>query len=265
LLSYSKIYQLLQQVSPLEFAGDWDNVGLVLEPRTTGKVSHILLTIDLTEAVMAEAVRLKVDLVVAYHPPLFAPRNRITQADAQGRVLLEAARRGIPIYAPHTALDNVDGGVNDWLTDGLGSGRRGPVAPSEPGHPGVGRRLQLEKAISLVTLQRRIRTHLGLQRIRVARAARHRQSGSKVRTIHLCAGAGGSVLAGTQADVYLTGEMRHHDVLAANEAGTSVILCEHTNTERGYLPFYKKRLQAAGLKGVKISIAKADRNPLEIV
>jgi dinuclear metal center YbgI/SA1388 family protein len=264
--SYAHIYEVLEQVAPRSFAEDWDNTGLLLEPRTEEGVSHILLTIDLTEAVMAEALRLKVDLIVAYHPPLFIPTARITQADAKSRILLAAAQHGIPIYAPHTALDNVEGGVNDWLADGLGVGTRASILPSAtPDHPGIGRRVELKQAISLATLQNRIKAHLGLKQLRVARTAAHRRAGSKVKTIHLCAGAGGSVLAGSPSDVYFTGEMRHHDVLAANEAGVSVLLSEHTHTERGFLPVFRKRLQGAGAKGVKISISRADHDPLEIV
>lgn len=54
-------------------------------------------------------------------------------------------------------------------------------------------------------------------------------------TIASCAGSGRSVLVGCTSDVWLTGEMSHHEVLDAVHAGTSVILCEHSNSERGFL------------------------------
>ena len=72
-------------------------------------------------------------------------------------------------------------------------------------------------------------------------------------------------MGGASADVYLTGEMRHHDVLAAVEAGTSVILCDHTNTERGYLPVLKKKLAAELGRGVRIDVSKRDAEPLRVV
>ena len=63
----------------------------------------------------------------------------------------------------------------------------------------------------------------------------------------ICAGSGGRLLRSVSADAYLTGEMGHHDVLEAIYRGTSVILCEHSNTERGYLsevlqPFLRDKL-----------------------
>jgi putative NIF3 family GTP cyclohydrolase 1 type 2 len=52
-----------------------------------------------------------------------------------------------------------------------------------------------------------------------------------IKSVAVCAGSGSSVLRGVPADVYLTGEMGHHEVLAAIASNTHVILCEHTNTE----------------------------------
>ena len=70
------------------------------------------------------------------------------------------------------------------------------------------------------------------------------------------------------AGLYLTGEMRHHGILDANARGTSVVLCDHTNTERGYLPILRRHLMnqlgAAG-KRVRIDVSRADAEPLQIV
>jgi putative NIF3 family GTP cyclohydrolase 1 type 2 len=86
---------------------------------------------------------------------------------------------------------------------------------------------------------------------------------------------GGSLLQGTVADVYLTGEMGHHDILACNAAGISVILTEHTNSERGYLSVLKPRLLSLlkidlGLDKesdvlVDVVVSQSDRDPIEIV
>ena len=79
------------------------------------------------------------------------------------------------------------------------------------------------------------------------------------------AGAGGSVLETVTADLYVTGEMRHHDVLAAGERGISVILCEHTNTERGFLGVWQQRLQADLPASVEVVVSGADAEPLQIL
>jgi putative NIF3 family GTP cyclohydrolase 1 type 2 len=79
----------------------------------------------------------------------------------------------------------------------------------------------------------------------------------------VCAGAGAEALRGIEADCWLTGEMKHHDVLAAVQNGTGVILCGHTETERGYLLLFGKNLRRACGPDVQILVSKADRAPLK--
>jgi len=82
------------------------------------------------------------------------------------------------------------------------------------------------------------------------------------------------MLVGVDADVYFTGEMSHHEVLASAASGRNVILCGHTNTERGYLPLLASKLRAelAKLEGeekifaaASIHISQEDRHPLDFV
>ncbi len=67
-----------------------------------------------------------------------------------------------------------------------------------------------------------------------------------------------------RADVYLTGEMGHHQVIEANHKGIAVVLCEHSNTERGYLSHIIENL-AGNLPGVELCISLKDKDPLEII
>ncbi|MCB1282612.1 MAG: Nif3-like dinuclear metal center hexameric protein, partial [Salinibacterium sp.] len=129
---------------------------------------------------------------------------------------------------------------------------------------GQGRRLSLKNPLSLEQAVRRVKKGLGLSRLRLAAAERHR-AGEPIRRVALCACAGGGVLDGQAADLWLTGEMRHHDVLAAREAGISVLLAEHTNTERGYLPVLRDRLLVALDHKVEVVVSERDADPLTVV
>jgi dinuclear metal center YbgI/SA1388 family protein len=234
---------------------------LLLEPYRARRIQTVLLTIDLTEAVMSEAIQQKADLIIAYHPPIFSPLKSLIKADVKSRILLQAMDRGLAIYSPHTALDSIQGGVNDWLASGLGAGTSSPIHPhSDDPECGAGRLAELDHPVGLTTLRKRIAEHLGLKQVRVAIGNPKR----KISRVALCAGAGGSVLEGVEADVYWTGEMRHHDVLAATAEGRDVILCEHTNTERGYLKHYRKFIRTLCGKDVRVLLSKRDRDPLEI-
>jgi len=79
-----------------------------------------MLCIDLTPAVLDEAIASKCQLIVAYHPPIFHPLKRLADRDWKEQMLAKAVRKGIAVYSPHTALDAVRQGMNDWLCDGLG-------------------------------------------------------------------------------------------------------------------------------------------------
>jgi len=133
----------------------------------------------------------------------------------------------------------------------------------EPTNTGQGRIRKLNESVPLSVLIDRIKKHLKLQDVRLALGVSHSLY-TRVRSIALCAGSGGSVLKNVQADVILTGEMSHHEVIAAMHNGASVILCEHSNTERGYLGVFKEKLSAALGHQVEVHLSAADRDPLQV-
>ena len=88
---------------------------------------------------------------------------------------------------------------------------------------------------------------------------------SQISKIGVCAGSGSSVLAGCKADLWITGEMSHHEVLDAVHSGTSVILCEHSNTERGFLYVFATKLSDMLENDVSVQVSIVDSDPLKIV
>ena len=120
----------------------------------------------------------------------------------------------------------------------------------------------MSKPVAWSGLIERLKAQYGVEHLQVARPAK---APSKVRSIAVAAGAGSGALRGVPADVFVTGEMSHHDALAAVAAGTSVILAGHSNTERGFLRVLGKRLTAEFGKDLKVRVAKADRDPLRVV
>ncbi|MCC6579091.1 MAG: Nif3-like dinuclear metal center hexameric protein [Phycisphaeraceae bacterium] len=358
------LIQAMETIAPTAGAEDWDNVGLLLgDPRWT--LNRALLCIDLTPAVWDEAVRARAQLILAYHPPIFQPLKKLTAGHWQQRLLLDAARRRVAIYSPHTALDVAEQGLNDWLVRGLGQGKvraiqsadatpvmvkiavfvpreqvdrvrqamadagagvighyrlcsfnspgegtfqgddqanpfvgragrferaseirlemvcpqshvAAVVAAVRASHPyeepamdvyplqhvpakqprGQGRVVELDKPVSLAALVHRAKKHLGLRHVDVTRPAKARP----IRRVAVCAGAGASVLCGCDAEAYLTGEMRHHDLLDAAQRDVAVILAGHTQTERPSLPHLAQRLTNL-LPKVRWQVSKADAPP----
>ena len=375
-LPLASVIGLLEDIAPLEHAESWDNVGLLLEPASDRRdpsappgVSRVLCTIDLTDAVLAEALDAGVDLIVSYHPPWFRPLKRLSARRPGERVLLAAARAGIALYSPHTALDAAKDGVNDWLADALGPSQRSPLvagtraaklmivvfvpkehldalrsAMAEAGageigayrecsfslagegtflgdestnpsvgergrlervpearlemvcerrnlskvrraiervHPyeepawdvyaleqkpelgiGMGRSVVLEEPATLETLTERVKRHLGLETLRIAAPA----ASASIRRVAVCAGSGGELFEKAEPhDLYLTGELRHHDVLGFLSRGASVMLCEHSSSERGFLPILSARLSELAGGELAVLVSTADREPIRRV
>ena len=103
-------------------------------------------------------------MIIAYHPPLFKPLSSLTLTNPIQTSLLRCAAAGISVYSPHSALDSVYDGINDWLASGLGSGRVDPIGDEHPcGKGGPGRLLKLDEKTTLLSLQERVKKHLGLK------------------------------------------------------------------------------------------------------
>jgi dinuclear metal center YbgI/SA1388 family protein len=113
------VTDFLAREAPLSLSAEWDNVGLLLGDAAT-PVRAIMTCLTVTPAVVAEAIADGVSLIVAHHPILFRPIQRLTSLTAEGRMLLELTRGGVAVYSPHTAFDNSAGGINDLIGQRLG-------------------------------------------------------------------------------------------------------------------------------------------------
>lgn len=218
-------------------------------------------------------------------PFIFRGLKSIDLADPQQRILLQLAQRNIAVYCPHTAVDAVPGGLNDWLADIIsgpaGAARRSAVHPTSSPAPagfegaGYGRTVEFARAVTVADVVRRLAAGLGgLRHVMVAAAppSRHQGQGAvsarEVRSAAVCAGSGWDVLKDCDVDVLVTGEMTHHNALRATMEGKVVITVFHSNSERAYL---KQRMQPAleaELRkvdtGAQVLVSTEDADPFEI-
>ena len=258
----------LKTIAPPNLAADWDNVGLLLEGTECRDIHRVFLCIDLTHAVLDEALEAKADAIIAYHPPIFGGVKRLTRRSPGQHLLIRLIEAGISVWSPHTALDAAEAGLCDWLLDGVGEMKEREAiepCPADPDNPkvGMGRSGRLTKPTSLEDLVATVKAFLGLEYVRVATAQRHAE-GKPIKKVAVCPGAGGSLFSSVRfTDLLVTGEMRHHDVLSRLAANTSVILTDHTNTERGYLPILAQRISEA--VEVEAIVSKIDADPLVVI
>jgi len=113
------IIHFLETVAPLRLQESYDNAGLILGDNQV-EITSILVTLDVTEEVVEEAIQNNCNLIVAHHPIVFSGLKKITGKNYVQRTLLKAIKNDIAIYAAHTNLDSVTGGVNGKICEKLG-------------------------------------------------------------------------------------------------------------------------------------------------
>jgi dinuclear metal center YbgI/SA1388 family protein len=266
-MKLADVMTVLDELAPLRYAESWDNVGLLVgDPEAS--VTKVLVTVDYTAAVAAEAAEAGAELVVSYHPPLFAAVKRVPH-DAPWA---DAIRRGIALYSPHTALDVAREGTNDFLADacGVSDTARASLrafaakggAGGDPAGIGLGRVGDVAST-SRRALVDRVKAELGLAYV----LASGPLEGDATR-VAVAAGAGGELLEDAiraGAHVFVTGEVRHHDALSAARRGVTVIATLHSNSERAAVGAYARRLASRLGEGVIVTVSGADVDPFVVV
>ncbi|XP_014613347.1 PREDICTED: NIF3-like protein 1 [Polistes canadensis] len=263
-LPLKEILDALNKFANTSLAESWDNVGLLIEPTYPKDVKNILLTNDLTENVLNEALNLSTDMIISYHPPIFLPLKSITMKTWKERIVAKCLENKIAVYSPHTAFDSIKGGVNDWLASAFNNviDSSKPIKPSENIENGMGRLCIFKEKIHIDEAVRLVKQHTKLKFVKLAHAPK---SDGFINSVAVCAGSGSIILKNVQADLYLTGEMLHHDILDAIHNGIYVILTNHSNSERGFLESFASTLSNALNNSVNVNVSIVDADPLEIV
>ena len=118
-MKIKEILLVLDEMAPLAYAEDFDNVGLLIGNVNT-ETTGILVCHDALENVIDEAINNKCNLVVCFHPIIFSGLKKITGSNYVERAVVKAIKNDIAVYAVHTALDNHKNGVNKIFSDALG-------------------------------------------------------------------------------------------------------------------------------------------------
>ncbi|HSK98626.1 MAG TPA: Nif3-like dinuclear metal center hexameric protein, partial [Euzebyales bacterium] len=226
-----------------EHAAAWDSVGLqVGDP--DDPVTQVLVSLDVTGAVLDEAERSGADLILAHHPLLFRPLPRLTPGTAAGGLALRAARAGCAVLAVHTNFDAAASGTTTPIVDLLALRDVAPLEPlADDPALGLGRIGDLPVPLSLRDVADRLASGLPAPHLRVAGPLDR-----AVRRVAACAGAGDSLVEAAHragADLYVTGDLRHHVALDALQLGMTLIDAGHYATEAPALPALCARLATA--------------------
>lgn len=205
-MKIKEVIDALERFAPLPLQDDYDNSGLQVGT-ALAEVSGALLCLDVTLDVVHEAIRKGCNFVISHHPLLFRPLKQVCDTDFNGRIVMEAVRNGITLYACHTNLDNAAGGVSMRMAQILGLHDCRPLDEAENGN-GAGIIGELAQDISDQELLSMI-GHL----FKVPCLRHNGPLGRPVRRIALCGGSGAFLIdkaASLGADAFLTGEISYH-------------------------------------------------------
>lgn len=127
-MKIQELITFLDSKCPPDFQEDYDNCGLIIG-NAESEAKAALLCVDSTEDVVDEAIRSRCNVIISHHPILFNPIKKMTGATYSERVILSAIKHDISIYAMHTNLDNMVGGVNSKIADILGLKKPSILSP----------------------------------------------------------------------------------------------------------------------------------------
>ncbi len=242
-----EITEVLNELAPKELKEDWDNVGLLVGD-SSQEIKRIFICLDITTAIVQEAVEFGADLIVSHHPLIFKPLKNVVESDIVGGIIRTLVRNNISLFSMHTNFDNADGGMNDLLADKLGLEQVRHFTDNEckdgEGNPldNIGRVGILDAPIDMEDFVSVVKQTLGCRSIRYVG-----EPDDAVQTVALCSGAGAFGIYTAyraDADVYVTADIKHHDAQLASELGVNLIDAGHFETENIFCDYIERYLHS---------------------
>lgn len=248
-MELEKIIDFMDEIAPREGATEYDNVGL-LAGRRNREVTKILTALDCTIDTVREAAQIGAELIVCHHPVMFDGIKKITDETKEGEMLLFAIENNIALFAAHTNLDFAAGGLNDYFLQKLGFKPSGTILENE------GRIFDCN--ITGTDLCKKIKKAFDIDVLRVNLDMKR-----KILKGAVCTGSGKSLAdaAAEKADVYITGDMGHHDILNLIGLGCGYIEISHYDSEKIVMELLKEQL-GKKFPHTQVFVSEANKNPL---
>ena len=234
----NELAEIIELRYPNSLAVEWDVVGFVTN-NSNVEVNKILLTIDVTEEVVAEAIKKSIDLIISHHPLILDPEeiSDIQSKRIQIKKMLEEKK--IALYVAHTNADIAPGGVNDSLAKVIGLQKVEPFGVEK-----MGRKGNLESQLTLKEFVNHLKDKLPQVKSSIQVSG---NLDSKVTKVALCGGSGSSLLEEVrkaEVDVFVTADLKHHAVSDnENMNGPALVSVSHWASEWTWLPELKQQLE----------------------
>jgi len=265
------IIGVIESLAPPILAEQWDNCGLQVGSRKW-PVKKVWIALDPLLEVVREAAGQEVDLLVTHHPLLFNPLRSIDVETPVGKIVETVLTARMAIYSAHTNLDSASEGLNHIFASLIGLHDLLPMVPSDASEAGrqgratagMGRLGRLAHPLTLAELAHRIRIRFNLPGVKIVG-----EPESMVDRVAVCSGSGSSLLdafLNSDAQVYLTGDLRYHDARRVEDDGRAMIDVGHFASEHIFIdPLVAHLRQAARHAGWSVDIdpCRIERDPFK--
>lgn len=231
----------LEELSPPKFAEEWDNVGLLVG-RKEKDINNIYIALDATDDVIDRAITLGADMIITHHPMIFSSIKKINSDDFVGRRILSLIRHDINLYAMHTNFDVM--GMADAAADEMKLKKCSVLSVTyedDISKEGFGRVGRLPSVMTLRECAEYVKERFKLDHVTV-----YGDTDNMVENAAICPGSGKSMAGAvieSGADVYITGDIGHHDGIDLVANGVSVIDAGHFGVEKLFVPYMKEYLE----------------------
>jgi len=245
-----EITDYIESTFPTSFAEDFDNIGL-LAGRTEKTVSKVLLCLDFSKKVCEEAVRKGAELIITHHPVIFSPLKSINDSSQASEAILYAIENGISVYSAHTNLDSANGGLTDYIAQKLS------LTPIGTMEGNLGRICTVKEGTTAKKLIKTIKKELNIEKLYSTLT-----EDKPVKTVALCNGGGGGELVKISqelgADIYISGDLKHHEILELSRSLTDYIEVRHHDCEICVTELLKETLDKKFSGKIETEISACD-------
>ena len=256
-MNIHQIKTVLDKIAPLDTQSEWDNSGVQIcfGPKN---IKTILVAMEISDAVIEEAKKIKADMIVTHHPLIFNPIKSLHFCKPESRYVMELVKADIAVYSSHTPFDICKGGNTDYLLKLLGV-KKIKVVPGTENFLKVG---MLDKPTTLSEFAYKVAKTLNLDGLKFSG-----DPAKKIQTVSCCTGAGGEFwkAAVDFADVLVTGDVKHHEGALSNDSGLAIIDAGHWGTEQIFVPNMAKQLKAKLGDKVKIVESNVNQDPFNFM
>ena len=253
------VLSALEQFAPLPLQESWDNAGLQVG-LTEAEVSGALLCLDVTEAVVDEALEKGCNLIVSHHPLLFRGLKTISDLTDVQRTVRKAVKNDVAVVSMHTNMDNAQGGVNFKMAEKLGLTDVQFMAPKTVDGVTCGSGIigQLAEPLAAEAFVAKVKQAFG-----VACAMTNQLLERPVSRVALCGGVGDFLLdeaVKAGADAFITGEMHYHQYFGY-EQQIQICVIGHYQSEQYTTEVFRDIINER-CPGVRTEIAETMTNPI---